>query len=88
MAFIRQLEISRVRQNSYNANRQAFPMNEIKDKLIKLLLVMAKLKRSLAVSECLYLANDFIINGALTQNNIIAWKKKQKRYHKNPLDFV
>ena len=61
-------------------------MIEVEDTLIQLLLVMAKLKRSLTVSESIALAND-LIDGTLTQKKIVLWKKERKIYHNNPLDF-
>ena len=61
-------------------------MIEIENTFIDLLLVMAKLKRSLTVSESLRLANE-LIDGTLTQKKIIAWKKKYKIFHKNPDDY-
>ena len=50
-------------------------MIEIEKTFIELLLVMAKLKRSLTVSECIDLAND-LISGTTTQNKSIQWKIK------------
>ena len=78
--------ISRLRRTSLNADGGSCPLIFIEDKIIKIILCMSKIKRSLTAFQALKLVNE-LIDKTLIQEKLIQWKKSHKIYSKNKDDM-
>ena len=85
--FLHETARSRIKRGRPNGDGKALPMQEIESKILQLILCMSNIKRSLTSSEGLMLVND-VINGTVTKDKLIEWKKTHKIYHSPGTDIA
>ena len=77
---------TRIKRGKLDGKGRESPMVAIEPKLIKMILCMSNIKRSLNVSDGLKLAND-LIKDTDTQLKLSNWKKLRKIHHNNLEDY-